>query len=285
MSWKKTLRRARDAALSRRLYRDGAVEISALRGEGETGIVVFTSLNDNFAQGGHLEFAGTASGGGRRPSVFVRDPRRSWFQDRDAMLRTVETVAAHWRGTGVRRIVTMGDSMGAYGAIVFARDLGADAALAFGPQYDVSRAAMPEDPRWKAERDAVAEFGLGCVEPWMSAAVDYYLLHGRQGPDILHWSRFPQGPNIHHYLLAGFGHAVAPQLKAKGQLGALLETVLAADTAAADRLLFSLGAARRRPGEDFRTRPNNWYRHRFPALMAGVDLSGTPHEETLHDRR
>lgn len=267
----------------RTIHRDAGLEILSLKGAGDTAVIVFSSLHGNF-EGGGTEMVGTATARGTRPAVFVRDRRQAWFQDPATAAQVVPLLRAHLGQIGARRVLCTGASMGAYAAMVFARDLGADAVLAFGPQYDVSRAAMPDDPRWKEYRDPIQTFGLGSIEPWLSDDVSYYVLHGREGADIVHWSRFPTADNLHHYLIPGQAHPVALWLKQIGALQDVFELAVEDAPEAFDARITSLGAMRRQGHETYASTPNDWYLNRFPGLMAGTDMTGTPHEAFLAAR-
>ncbi len=270
VSWRKRLRRLAEAARTERLLATEGLEIRALPGAGDSAVVVFGSLAGNFAKGGHLEFAGSASARGTRTSIFVRDTRKRWFQDPGAMEAVCETVAAYAARRGITRLMTLGDSMGGYGAVVFARPLGARVALAFSPQADVAPGAVPGDDRWMDLRAAIPQCALGPVDRWMGPEVSYYIFHGRMGPDILHWSRFPQGEHVHHFLMGGLQHSVAPVMKAEGRLAPIVELALADDAPALTALLAQNHGRPRGPGESHETNPNDWYRETGPQAAAGT---------------
>jgi len=260
VSLKKSLRRVREALMTRSLHASDSLRITATDGAGDLGVVVFTSLHGGFAKEGHLEFAGTASAQGARPCVFVRDLRQAWYQDAADAAVIRDRVSRHFREAGISRLICVGDSMGAYGALVFAADLGAQAVLALGPQYDVSLEAMPLDPRWHGYRAGIASADLGAVDRWLRPGPEYFVLHGRKGADIVHWTRFPQMPNLHHFLIADMGHSVSGELKARGLLRDVFDAAALMRQDDLDVILAGIGGARRVPGETAATCPNDWYR-------------------------
>ena len=277
MSWRKRLRRWGEAVRTERLHASDGLEIRALPGNSDNAVVVFGSLGGNFAKGGHLEFAGSASGGGARSTIFVRDTRQRWFQDPGALQTVCDTVSAYAARRGITRLVTLGSSMGGYGAVVFARPLGAQVAVAFGPQADVAPGAIPGDERWMDLRAAIPDFALGSVDRWMGPEVSYYVFHGRMGPDILHWSRFPQGDHVHHFLIGGTQHSVAVAMKTAGQLRQVVDLALVDDAPALTALLAQNHGRPREPGETFDTNPNDWYRENGPrAARSAVHQQGEP---------
>ncbi len=56
-----------------------------------------------------------------------------------------------------RRIVAYGSSMGGHGALLFAQRLGAQAALAFSPQFSLHDPALPIHPVWAREMQGIDE--------------------------------------------------------------------------------------------------------------------------------
>jgi hypothetical protein len=83
-------------------------------------------------------------------TAHLRDPQDAWFQRGvSTSLPTPEAVAEHLRALvrslNPSRVVTVGSSMGGYGALLFAALLRADAALAFAPQTLLDR-RLPHTP-------------------------------------------------------------------------------------------------------------------------------------------
>lgn len=279
-SWKRAARRGLERLRLQNVYRDKGLQLLAQKGPGDSAIVVFSSLYGNFPSA-QPEMAGTASARGARPAVFVRDLAQGWFQDPGTAATLVREVRGYLSRIGAKRVMAVGDSMGGYGALVFAHEIGADTALAFAPQYDVSPAAMPDDPRWKEFRDRIPTYSRGAVDRYLSPDVTYYVLHGREGPDIVHWSRFPVAAHLRHYLIDGQAHPISIWLKSIDRLSAVFDSALANDRAGFAALMDQLGGHLRRAGDSYLSQPNTWYRDRFPDLMRGVDLSGTPHAAHL----
>ncbi|WP_112321018.1 alpha/beta fold hydrolase [Oceanibium sediminis] len=282
-NWRRSLRRTVERLRLQTVYRDKGVQVLAQKGPGDSAIVVFSSLYGNFPAA-QPEMAGTATARGARPAVFVRDLAQGWFQDPATGAALVKHVRAHLDRLGARRVMAVGDSMGGYGALVYAAEIGADTVLAFAPQYDVSPETMPDDPRWKEFRNRIPEFSRGAIDGYLDPKVSYYVLHGREGADIVHWSRFPVGDHLHHYLIRSQTHPISIWLKSINQLSAVFDHALADDRAGFAALMEQLGGHLRDSQDSYLTLPNDWYRTRFPELMRGVDLSNTPHAPHLEGR-
>ncbi|QHQ36530.1 alpha/beta fold hydrolase [Algicella marina] len=260
LNLRKGIQRIRERLRTECLFEDGTLYISAIPGTGTEAVVVFTSLNGNYAaRGGQSEFIGTASKGGERACIFVTDKTQSWYQTKGLAEKVVEVVRGQLDAWGSQRVLAVGYSMGAYGAMRLAKRLGVHSVLAFGPQYHPDPELVPGDPRWPEERGAIAEFTLGPVGEEMSDDIAYYVLHGRQGCDILHWSRFPQGPNIRHFIVPMIGHAVTPKLKEAGALPALFDAAFEDRFQKFRKVIWQVKARLRQPGETWETHPNHWY--------------------------
>lgn len=242
------------------LWSDDALEISFVPGDGSDAVVVFSSAEDVSPHDGRFEFAFAAMGAARRPGFWVRDRRGHWYQDGGVADRVVAVVTDRLRDLAPRRILTAGYSMGGYGALIFGWALGATSVLAFGPQYDIASGFAPADTRWPELRSGIEAFTLGPVSGAMMPQIAYYVLHGARGPDILHWSAFPEGENIRHYLFDGHWHPVARHLRDLGLLADAFEAALEDDVDAFDALIAEAGGRPRAPGETYMTHPNDWYR-------------------------
>ncbi len=273
---RKGIQRVMERVRTEKLFEDETLYISALEGTGREAIVVFTSLNGNYAaRGGQSEFIGNATKGGTRACIFVTDKTQSWYQTPGLADRIVEVVRARLSEWGVERSMAVGYSMGAYGAMRLAKRIGVNSVLAFGPQYHPSFDLVPGDPRWIVEREAIGAHTLGPVTEEVGEDVAYYLLHGRQGCDILHWSLFPQAPNIRHFIVPFVGHAVTQKLKAEGALPVLFEAAFENRFKAFREVIWGVKGRLRQPGETFETHPNDWYRR---------EILKEPHPDALAKR-
>ncbi len=243
----------------KRLHTSPSLRIEALPGRTSDCVIVFKSLSVVASSKNDLEFARTASRSGARHCIFVTDKENGWYQRRGMADEITQTVRAYLARIGARRVMSMGYSMGGYGALVFADRLSADTALAIGPQYDIGVDAMPHDFRWVEEWNAIAERTLGPVSRHMSDRPQYFVLHGRMGVEILHWAQMPEGQNVHHYLVSDVAHNIHKLLRKRAVLPDLIDMAFQADVAAMDDLMTGLAGQRREPGETEKTNPNAWY--------------------------
>jgi len=169
-------------------------------------VIAFSSIGHDPARMPAPEFRRMASGPDRA-ALFFRDQSRSWASHPGWASALRHAVAA--LPLPVRRIATLGVSMGAVSALRAAEVLKVEAVLALGPQRD-----LVEEPRW-------AEWTAGRVippcplpeGPWIT------LCHGMQD-DAVQAMAFPQRKGVDHLLFQGLDHSgLAPALKAQGLQG------------------------------------------------------------------
>lgn len=255
---RKFLRQAVFRLKSRSLFEDAITEIRALEGRGDGGIIVFTSYHANAMKRGLLEFASSASDGGARHCLFVTDRRQGWFQGAAFsanLLRVISNYVAHHR---LNQLMTVGVSMGGYGAISYAAEIGADRALAFAPQYCPRPETFPGDSRWSEARGRITEFSRPSLNTSMRPETDYTLLHGRANPeDMQHWQAFAQGPGIDHYLAESRQHDVIDPLRSAGVLYSVVDAAWTKDKTQMRRLMKQISAVPRKFGEYAEKLDNN----------------------------
>ncbi|WP_134682194.1 hypothetical protein [Paracoccus ravus] len=191
--------------------------------EAEKVIVSFTGVGHGM--GGidvqQVEFAGSASRHGVLVSVI--DRKRSWGNGLDlpGIVARITALAAG------RPILTLGNSMGGFLAILFSTPLNAERCVAIAAQYSVSPAVLPDERRWRSYRRAITVWQHPSLDGAFNPHTLYTTLNGGFPQDRRHWRRFPDLENARHYVLKGVKHNVAPHLKDKGQLSAVLDHALA----------------------------------------------------------
>ena len=83
--------------------------------------------------------------------VGIRPAQNDWYQQEEIFA----ALAAVRRATPGARLVGYGGSMGGYGAINFAAELGLASLLAICPQVSIARAVVPFERRWAEEAAAI----------------------------------------------------------------------------------------------------------------------------------
>jgi hypothetical protein len=157
-------------------------------------------------------------------AIFVTDLKRSWFNDfpPEAITAPIASLVAG------KRIVTIGNSLGGFGAIWISRYLPVDMAIAFCPQYSVHPEEMPDEPRWMEFREQIEEWRVRSLDGAFNDTTRYFTLNG-DGQDEMHWRRLPDLPNCEHILIKGAGHETALYLKGREVLSMVIEATVSGD--------------------------------------------------------
>lgn len=230
----------------RRLVEDPPIAIDYLDGTGDDLVIAFASVGHDPTRLPSPEFIATATGRGTaaypRRALLVMDAGRGWASDpgfAPALVQAVDRVRAM---APVRRIATIGVSMGGFAALAAMQVLAVDAALAFGPQFSPS---LPGETRWaewtaRLPRPAPLAVLPGPGQGWAC------LFHGLID-DAAQARAFPLAPGVDHLLFPGQSHSgLVPHLKSRGVLAGLVEAALERDRRRLLRIAASAGGIRRR---------------------------------------
>lgn len=221
------------------LVQTSDLRIDHLPGPGSDLLISFSSIGHDPGQMPSPEFIGTLRGLG--PALFVMDAARSWGNAAGlpgAIRAAMDQVRA---GQNITRVVMIGQSMGAYAAMVAASLVPVDVLLAFGPQPRIDPLA---EPRWREWTSRIANPDHAvCPIPDAPAI---WLFHGLVD-DLANAMVFPQGPAITHVLFpAQSHHDLCPHLKSRGALRGLVQAVLDGDRRRALRICASAGGINRK---------------------------------------
>lgn len=181
--------------------------------------ICFTGIRQAMGGIGAEEFVGSTAMPGYS-ALFVSDLERSWYNGFEP-----ERLAAILRPRAEgKRVVTIGNSMGGFGAIWATTLLDVDVAIAFAPQFSVHPEIVPGEERWKEFTSRIEHFRHPSLEKAFAGNARIYTINGDD--DEEHWSQFPQGSNRQHVVIAGSGHDPALSVKKSGALSDLLATCI-----------------------------------------------------------
>jgi len=212
--------------------------VQFLPGPGDVLVISFASVGHDPARVPSPEFAGSATAGGRA-ALFVADESRSWTNAPGFAEMLADAVAVVKTRQPVRQVLLIGQSMGAFAALVAADLIPADAVLAIGPQFSVDPAVMPGETRWTEWTRRIAVFRIPTAP--LPEGPRITLMHGT-ADDMPQALAFPQRKGVDHILFPGLAHSdLAPHLKARGCLPGLIEAALAADRRRLLRICASAG--------------------------------------------
>ena len=153
-------------------------------GNSRTLTVAFSSYDEHRGANGKFDFYGLT----RRNDtdvILVRDVVNSWYFSIDASDRRGNTRAALMRylseiTIGYDRVICLGTSMGAFGAIAFGAEIGADIILAFSPQINISLKSLDSFGNYNFRR----EMEMINAMSWTAPYLDLSKITTRKGRNI-----------------------------------------------------------------------------------------------------
>lgn len=219
------------------LHEDDELRIRHIPGSGDAVVVAFTGIGHSLGSVQRDEFVGTASDGGRAHAVFVTDIRRSWYSRPGLEERILRVVGQLFDRLGPAGVHTLGNSMGGFGAILFAERLSAQSAIAFVPQFTMDRKVIDER-RWSRFRPAMNEGNLASLDSHLTGACRPHAFFAADAlPDRPHWMLLERSERAAVHLLNEGGHNIAHHLKTLGVLAPVIRAAQANDNAAVEDLI------------------------------------------------
>lgn len=197
-----------------------------LPGSSDRLVVSFSGVGSKRDQMPGYEFIGSASDGGRNHVLLVSERRRTWMNDTalsQAIVTEVEKIVAQ---EDIQDVVSIGNSMGGFMALVLPQLTRVTCAIAFSPQYSMHPDHVPEESRWQYWRNRFPGFTHETIGPLDTDACDYYIFHGDAAVEEVHWGRFPVNPALNHFILKGVNHNLVKSLKQQRMLGRLIRLAI-----------------------------------------------------------
>lgn len=202
---------------------NSALRITLYPGSSGCAVVAFAGIGLALGAIPQEEFK-TSLDGLDHDFYFVIDKQRRWYNGLDATI--VALLNRQIRRRGTTKVATLGNSMGGFGAIIFAGQLlNCQAALAFVPQSSVDPAIVDWEHRWGEYRRGIEHWTCPDAVPLLREGVRYSLVYGAaDGPDMRHAARFDAAnlASLAVTRVPGVRHEVAKALK---QAGRLRETI------------------------------------------------------------
>jgi hypothetical protein len=145
---------------------------------------------------------------------FVKDKTRHWYNS--SFHKISDLLNEDLSSQGIKSCDTLGNSMGGFGAIIFAGQLrGCRSAIAFSAQSAVDPAIVPWEQRYKTYTDTVSHWtGLDATK-LLDPDINYILFFGNNDPvDIRHATRMAitEYHNVAIYVFLRAGHNLAEWL-------------------------------------------------------------------------
>ncbi|CTQ49213.1 alpha/beta hydrolase [Jannaschia donghaensis] len=190
-----------------------------LPGSARRMVVVFTGRGAGFGGAPLDEFAGSAARRGENNVLFVTDRRGSWYSAPGLWSKAVRLIRYLRRSEGIEEVVSLGNSMGGYGALLLPQEMRVRRAIAFSPQLTLDR-DLTDDGRWP---DVMKRYGWmparNVGETFGATRTQYYLTAGKACREDLDQLDFaPDLQRVHRWTLPAARHNVAGRLKDAGLL-------------------------------------------------------------------
>ncbi len=198
-------------------------------GAGDELVLSFTGANHSLGGMQKEEFLHSL----RRPSLvrdayFITDKSRSWYNvTADLIVRSLKDRVAG------KSFYTLGNSMGGFGALLFANLFGScQGSVSFSPQYSVSAELAPFESRWADLVTAIRDWRHPTCIPAESLMrrPQYVFCGARSQDDVRHAEliRSHASDRTTVFVIADCDHLVVRELKTRGGLHDLLDTVFSA---------------------------------------------------------
>lgn len=209
----------------------GPLHLSFEAGDSGTHVVSFTGIAHRLGPILQAEFGQSLRGNFRHAVSYVIEGERAWYDRSEPAILDFLLAPERRRP----RFVTLGNSMGGFGAIHFAGLLpGCRRAIAFSPQYSVHPAeGLRVRKPWQDHVDTLppARIRHALLNP--APACEYFVLTGEHdlaGAPHIDRYRAAGLPNLHILTFQGVRHRVARALKEAGCLVPVLGLLIEGET-------------------------------------------------------
>lgn len=219
------------------IYEDRELRLRWLPGTSRTMVVAFTGRHHQFGGQPADEFARSAHGKGHNSVLFVSDLHQSWYSRPGLWQRIVRMVREVRNAEKIDEVVTLGNSMGGFGALLLPRDLKVRRALGFCAQVSMDRNVIDED-RWMTAQRRFGQLPVRNVAETIDAGrTHYFLTAGTAAPkDVAQLGLMPDHPRVHSWVLPGAGHNLAERLKKADLLHKVIAAMIRGKRAAIEAL-------------------------------------------------
>lgn len=207
------------------------LRITSTSGDTDVAVVAFSGVGMELSRIPRAEFVTTLRGT-THSQLFVVDRARSWYNATAAdIIAVLAPLLARYR-----KVVTLGNSMGGFGAVYFASRLPkVRSAIAFSPQFSVQAAIVPGERRWGEYRSGIASWTVRHAMEGAGVDPELLLFFGpEEQRDDRHRALFREHATGRTAIfdILGARHGTARRLKRAGLLGAVLDTVIVEEAGA-----------------------------------------------------
>jgi hypothetical protein len=205
------------------LYKDDKIEITHQPGDSGVAIISFSGIGMGLG-GIQIEEFRKSLSGISNDIYFVKDKARHWYNS--SFRQICDLLNEELSCRGIDCAVTLGNSMGGFGAIIFAGELReCRCAIAFSAQSAVDPAIVPWEQRYRQYTDTVSHWAGLDATKLLHGNVNYTLFFGNSDQfDVRHAARMAgaESSNVSIYVFPDAGHDLADFLKREGVLRQLI---------------------------------------------------------------
>lgn len=148
---------------------------------------------------------------------FFIDKNRSWFNDVNIFDLTIKS-------QNYKNIITIGNSMGGFNAVVAANYIKVNTVIAFAAQYSVHPDIVPWENRWIEYRKKITTWKHKKMN--FLSNVNYFFIYGDELLEQKHMDMIPDLNNITKIIIPNSGHNVASDLKKQNKLYPLITNII-----------------------------------------------------------
>lgn len=200
-------------------------------------VVVFGGIGRNPTLPPPLEFIGTASMNGENGVLILNDMRRTWYSHAQVLEEIRSVTSRLLDQVQPETVLGLGNSMGAYGAILLSEPLGFHLTFAISPQFSMMPGVVAET-RWRRYHRALGPLLVQSLGHALETTPNPMLIvHGAGDKEELQYAPFPKRDILHHGLVPRVGHKLAARLKMRGLLVPTVEALLKRDIEGAKAIL------------------------------------------------
>jgi len=150
--------------------------------------------------------------------IFAKDTRRSWYN-------TLNSKKIIERLDPTHEIVTIGNSMGAFNATMFAMDYPVSKVIAFATQYSIYPPLVPWDKRYIQYAKEIKNWKVKHLK--FNDTTQYHFISGNEKIELKHLTMIPTKDNITKTIVRDSGHRVSKDLKTANKLYLIIDKILA----------------------------------------------------------
>ncbi|PWR18227.1 hypothetical protein [Zavarzinia compransoris] len=162
-------------------------------------------------------------------ALYVRDLTRSWFNEDAGFTECFDKIIEIATAPGIRRVVTIGLGMGAFGALYLASRTPVSLVIALSPQSAIAPVVLDGiDRRWAYLLEGREKFPRGDIAPLdLKADRIVALCTDEFREDVWHLLRLAEAKHAETYIFPGRDQNIAYALGTEGMLVPILQHLIA----------------------------------------------------------